>query len=66
MNQTSENIQKSGGPLIFVLELLLLVGLVALLTVFVTKSILLHTAQAQGPDQSVTDPLAPVLSLIHI
>lgn len=49
MNQESENARKSGGMLIFVLEVLLLAGLMALLTVFVTKSMLLHDAQAQGP-----------------
>lgn len=41
---------------IFVLEVLLLAALAALLTVFVTKSMLLHSAQAQGPNVE-DDPL---------
>lgn len=49
MSQATEHPRRSGGTLIFVLELVLLVGLVGLLTVFVTKSILLHTSRMEGP-----------------
>ena len=44
---------------IFVLEVLLLAALAALLTVFVTKSMLLHSAQAQGPNVE-DDPLIEI------
>jgi len=57
MEQESQNPRNRGGSFIFVLEVLLLVILVALLTVFVTKSTLLHSALAQGdgPTPDITD-----------
>lgn len=56
MNQEPNHSRRSGGMAIFVLEVLLLAALAALLTVFVTKSMLLHSAQAQGPNVE-DDPL---------
>lgn len=55
MNQEPNHSRRSGGMAIFVLEVLL-AALAALLTVFVTKSMLLHSAQAQGPNVE-DDPL---------
>lgn len=48
MEKESNSLPKSGGTALFVAELLLLAVLVGLLTMFVTKSVLLHDAQAAG------------------
>lgn len=65
MNQEPHNSSKSGGNVYFVIEMLLLMVLMGLLTVFVTKSALLHSTQAGDPvgngdgDVLIVDDLTP-------